>query len=110
MESGLVIRGLKCDAPSCGYRDDSIEMSEYESYIDAPCPLCGASLLTREDFELVDVVIQLTSEIEQMVKESEERFPAGDEDSKSLLKVNFSMNGTGKLGVGAIISPVTDSE
>jgi ssDNA-binding Zn-finger/Zn-ribbon topoisomerase 1 len=47
----MKVHGLKCDNPSCDYKDDSIERSEYPRYIDYPCPKCGCSLLTIEDYK-----------------------------------------------------------
>jgi len=44
----LNISGLKCDF--CEYRDDDVQFSEYEASIGRPCPKCGNSLLTQEDF------------------------------------------------------------
>lgn len=49
----LQIHGLKCDKPGCGYKDDNITREMYPAYIDHPCPNCGASLLTPEDFKTV---------------------------------------------------------
>jgi C4-type Zn-finger protein len=51
---GLNIKGLKCDA--CSYQNLNIEfkgLEDMENYIDAPCPVCGESLLTKEDFKLI---------------------------------------------------------
>jgi hypothetical protein len=47
----ITISGLKCDNPYCNYRDDSVQYSDYEKSIGRPCPQCGESLLTKEDFE-----------------------------------------------------------
>jgi hypothetical protein len=49
--------GLKCDAAGCDYRDDAIRMDQYESYLNAPCPKCGASLLTPEDLLALKLII-----------------------------------------------------
>ncbi len=46
------IKGLKCDAPGCGYTDKTTWPStaaEIMSLVGRPCPKCGASLLTPED-------------------------------------------------------------
>jgi hypothetical protein len=45
----MTIRGLKCDAPGCDYRDDTVEFANYKAYINKPCPKCGANLLTEAD-------------------------------------------------------------
>jgi hypothetical protein len=50
---------LKCDADGCLHRE---HVEEYGPHlIDKPCPICGANLLTQEDFdgyEPIRVVIQ----------------------------------------------------
>jgi hypothetical protein len=46
------IKGLKCDTPGCGYEQDyprSGDEGGYDGWVNAPCPWCGASLLTPED-------------------------------------------------------------
>jgi hypothetical protein len=40
---------LKCDAPACDYEEDTPLSADPTSYINKPCPKCGANLLTRED-------------------------------------------------------------
>ena len=45
----LNIVGLKCD--NCDWIDMSIPFSEYENNINRPCPKCGQSILTQEDYE-----------------------------------------------------------
>lgn len=42
--------GLKCDTPACGWEDMTIRFEEYEANVNRPCPNCGASILTPEDF------------------------------------------------------------
>src|SRR5687768_1323296 len=43
------IKGIKCDAKGCDYVDESAKYEDYEKYLGAPCPKCGANLLTEED-------------------------------------------------------------
>ena len=45
----VIISGIKCD--HCHYRDDDVQFSEYEQYINKPCPLCGRSLLTQKEYD-----------------------------------------------------------
>lgn len=44
------ISGLKCDNPSCDYKDDAIDSEDYAKWIGCPCPKCGENLLTVEDY------------------------------------------------------------
>lgn len=41
---------LKCDAVGCSYRDAE-PLPFTEDLIGRPCPVCGANMLTRADFE-----------------------------------------------------------
>lgn len=54
-----ISHGLKCDNPTCGWKDEHIPMSEWESYIDSPCPKCGQNILTREDFNNACMLIAM---------------------------------------------------
>lgn len=40
---------LKCDAPDCDHREDVDQLTA--DMVGKPCPVCGASLLTQEDFD-----------------------------------------------------------
>jgi hypothetical protein len=58
------ISGLKCDF--CTYRDDEVQFSEYEASIGRPCPHCGHSLLTREDYDLCVKQYKLIARLEKI--------------------------------------------
>lgn len=45
------ISGLKCDTKGCDFRDDEVTFEEYPKNIGRPCPQCGASLLTQQDYD-----------------------------------------------------------
>ena len=47
----IKIMGLKCDNPQCDWRDTTIKFAEYPQWLNAPCPKCGANVLTQEDFD-----------------------------------------------------------
>jgi hypothetical protein len=49
--AALILKGIQCDAPGCTYRDDDAVFSE--EWLNKPCPLCGASLLTPEDLAFI---------------------------------------------------------
>ena len=50
------ISGLKCD--NCDYSDPSVKLEDYEKSIGKPCPNCGESLLTQEDYDGVMQIVQ----------------------------------------------------
>jgi len=56
---GMRINGLKCDNPTCDYKDMSIPVGDYEKYINMPCPKCGAPLLTQADYDVVMKVMRV---------------------------------------------------
>lgn len=47
---------LKCDAAGCDHVEDVAAITE--DMIDRPCPKCGASLLTRDDWDMWVSVFQ----------------------------------------------------
>lgn len=55
--------GLKCDTTGCDWRDPNISLTNFASYVDFPCPKCGASVLTQDDYEAVQMVMTLVHEI-----------------------------------------------
>jgi hypothetical protein len=55
--------GLKCDTEGCDWRDPDISLEKFAAYVDFPCPKCGASVLTQQDYEAVQVVMTLVHEV-----------------------------------------------
>jgi hypothetical protein len=49
--ANLKIYGIKCDKTHCNYRDMDVQFEDYPKYINKPCPLCGTSLLTQEEYD-----------------------------------------------------------
>lgn len=43
--------GIKCDNPSCDYKDPSVSFEDLEGYLGKPCPKCGENLLTEKDLQ-----------------------------------------------------------
>lgn len=88
------IKGLKCD--KCDYEDMSINVENYHDYVDAPCPDCGANLLTQADYDFVQVLMSLTDKIN---KACEER---GIEDDGTLEEFSIKLDGSGIPKVGPL--------
>ena len=44
-----MLEHLNCDAPGCGHVEQVSEITE--AHVGMACPVCGANLLTREDWE-----------------------------------------------------------
>jgi hypothetical protein len=51
------VYGLKCDAAGCGYIDKSVSFLDYEKHLNAPCPKCGANLLTEADYQATKLML-----------------------------------------------------
>ncbi len=96
---------LMCDNPECDHihYDKDLHYNDLEKWIDFPCPKCGESLLTREDYEgsllLQDYVKMMNSlseeELEELKKQSKELLTEERiEQLKSIgLDVKFDENG-----------------
>lgn len=67
MKNIFRFRGIKCD--SCDFKDESVPFSEYESYLNKKCPICGAPLLTQEDYDKCVQIMSLGEKISQMIPE-----------------------------------------
>ncbi|MEK3955646.1 hypothetical protein [Psychrobacillus sp. FSL K6-1464] len=95
MEYGITanISGLKCDNSACDYKDKSIKLEQYESYINAPCPACGSSLLTQADYDQVQSIIAMMEDVNSKVTSGE--FPVSPNGEKA--SVSFEFNGTGTV-------------
>lgn len=90
-------QGLKCDAAGCDYTYVFNKVDTYEKYLNAPCPKCGANLLTQEDYDtmmsFLDLVESTNSpnfvapvfpdEIQALVDQ------LSDPDKKAKLKMEF---------------------
>ena len=82
------IKGLRCDAPDCDYSDMDIDVEEYSKYIDAPCPDCGANLLTQADYDLVQSIMEITDVINVA-------FDGVDLEEGEIETLTVSMDGSG---------------
>ncbi len=61
--------GLKCDNPTCDWKDDTIDRKDYESYINASCPKCGENILTQEDYDNIQLVFKVVDSVNAMSDE-----------------------------------------
>lgn len=73
LPEGMEVGGLKCDNPNCEWNDMSIPFSDYENSINKPCPECGESLLSQEEY---DEIIQIIQAMEILAGYSEEEINA----------------------------------
>lgn len=50
----ITSHGIKCDAVECDFTKELAVFEEYSAYVNAPCPKCGANLLTEADYEAIE--------------------------------------------------------
>ncbi|MGL5243845.1 MAG: hypothetical protein ACRC7R_01530 [Sarcina sp.] len=65
-KNSIQIKGLKCDNPSCDYRDDEVRYKDYKKFINKGCPKCGTVLLTRKEYlfcKFLTGVVRLSNKI-----------------------------------------------
>lgn len=92
--------GIKCDTEDCDFKVSFGDKAIYAEYLNKPCPICGANLLTESDHDkmmkILDVV-ELTND-EEMMKQLEANLPQEikdiiakleDPDMQARLKVDF---------------------
>lgn len=86
------VAGIKCDAEGCTFRDDTVKMEDYKSWLNKPCPLCGANLLTQADYDIVTSLKSFTNLCNAPVIKQILKVIGG---KKKDFKVN--LNGTGSV-------------
>lgn len=88
----LSIKGVKCDNPSCDYRDDTAEYKDYEKFLNKPCPKCGSNLLTEKDLTAIKELIEITDVFNQLLSPF-----VKNNEIKERIAVIAEMDGTGKI-------------
>lgn len=85
------ISGIKCDAPGCDYIDHEGTLENYPAYLNAPCPKCGANLLTQADLDttlaLVATCKAINSAFAGVIKPTEE--------PQARVRIRAHMDGSG---------------
>lgn len=94
----LNIGGIKCDTMGCSYRDDSVKVEDYPSWLNKPCPKCTSNLLTQQDY---DDVQQLLHNVRLM----NALFSAPKPDEE-IVTGEIQMSGNGIEGM--TIHPITE--
>lgn len=78
-------KGIKCD--SCDWRDEEVKYEEYKNYLNKPCPVCGANLLTKKAYNNCKRLVRLANFLNRL------NLKRGD----SLTTFYIEMNGTGHM-------------
>lgn len=81
------IQGIKCDNEKCDFLDMSVLRKDYDNWLNKPCPKCGNSLLTEDDYNLIKKLEKCVSTINSCFCKTKE--------TDVLLKTSLKLNGTG---------------
>lgn len=102
--AAMEITGIKCDAPGCGYSDPNIPRhgEDYADYLNAPCPKCGASLLTEADLKLVQRITAGTNLLNRIGKALGLKSQRGKRSADDQI-IPLSMHGDGSLTVHPMV-------
>ena len=81
--------GIKCDNPECDFIDMTVEMDEYDNWVNKSCPKCGCILLTEQDYKNIKFLQKFVN----IVNNSLIDVPTTGETAT----VEVKMDGTGKM-------------
>ena len=84
----LNIHGIQCDNSACDYRDESVEYRDYKKWLNKPCPMCGANLLTSKDLMAIKKLTIISDIINFFIK------PKKDAET---VTVKAEMNGSRRI-------------
>lgn len=92
----MVAGSVCCDAPGCGYVKAGVEMTppSLAAYVDAPCPDCGAVLLTKADYAKMTEVYYAIQVVNAMAEAA--GLPCSAEHQRA---VRIKSDGLGNVGV-----------
>lgn len=85
------IYGIKCDTVDCDFREDTVKVEDYPEWLNKPCEKCGGNLLTQEDYDAVQMMLEIT-------KMFNSKLPPRKPNEK-LAAVKVEMNGTGNINM-----------
>lgn len=96
----LNVRGIKCDNPECDYSDMAVKYENYPQWLNKPCPKCGANLLTQEDLDATEQLMEIVNLTNEILKDS-----GLEKQDMNKYIVPVEANGTGELSFGEIKKP-----
>ncbi len=90
-------KGVMCDNPACDFLDPNMDMPSgvegLRAFIGTPCPKCGASLLTKEDFDSMVFMFGLA----QIVNDTIGSLPEDALPESERMTIPVIMDGTGSV-------------
>lgn len=84
------ISGLKCDNEFCDYSDPDIKVEDYHLYVNKACPCCGENLLTQEDFDAVEKLL----DAEHLIN-----YHGLDREDDTQISTGLKFDGSGELKI-----------
>jgi len=96
MKENIQIKGtgIKCDNPTCDWKDETVNHSDLKNWLNALCPKCGENVLTPEDFENVQM-LYLAMELTNAMSEDEINSLNETINRDDLLKTDFFKDAQG---------------
>lgn len=73
--------GIQCDTEGCDYADPTVTVDDLINWIDKPCPICGANLLTQADYDNFMKLIDAVKLVNSMSSEELEELYEASKDS-----------------------------
>ncbi|MDY0394768.1 hypothetical protein ACFSMW_06710 [Virgibacillus halophilus] len=93
----LNIKGIKCD--NCDYKNMGVKFEEYDQWLNKPCPKCGANLLTQEDVDSMDMLIQIAEMTNEIFPDGFDGDDSKGEEFNKRIKGVVNMDGSGKVDI-----------
>ena len=97
----ILSTGLKCDTPTCDWKDETLAISDWPNWINVPCPKCGGNLLTQEDYDNVMTLMETVKfvnahpkEVELMLALNSDAYAAAGIDPDEKVNVTFNTHKT----------------
>lgn len=90
------VTGIKCD--NCTWNSPDVQSEQYHEWLNAPCPQCGANLLTQADYDTTKR-LQKAGRIMNLLFGWLGYVPF---INKTMRPVPMSMNGTGRVEIGDV--------
>lgn len=80
--------GIKCDY--CEYRNDTVQVDDYDNWLNKPCPDCGKNLLTKDDLERTNRLIGMAKWYNGLSEEDQKKLGFDEEGQK--IEVEFDVH------------------
>lgn len=87
-----IIYGIKCDGVFCDYSDMTVNVEDYPNWLNKPCPKCGENLLTEEDYNNVQKILDVADMVNSL------ELPKADINDETVV-MSIKLDGTGNMEI-----------